>query len=224
MNGIRAVVFDIGETILCEDRMWADWAEHLGVRPAVLFAVLGSVIARRGDHREVFELLRPGFDYEREAASKQQAGTTWRLTPEDLYPDVLPCLQALKNRSLHIGVVGNQPESIASALGCLGLPIDFVTSSEAWGVAKPSPSFFARVAETCGLPPSAIAYVGDRLDNDVMPANAAGFTTVFIRRGPWGYLQGEWPEIDQADHVVESLSEIPVLFDAASTQERVAHA
>jgi FMN phosphatase YigB (HAD superfamily) len=33
-----------------------------------------------------------------------------------------------------------------------------------------------------------VAYVGDRVDNDVEPALAAGMTAVHVRRGPWGYL------------------------------------
>jgi FMN phosphatase YigB (HAD superfamily) len=31
--------------------------------------------------------------------------------------------------------------------------------------------------------------VGDRVDNDVLPAAAAGMVAVHVRRGPWGRLQ-----------------------------------
>ena len=34
-----------------------------------------------------------------------------------------------------------------------------------------------------------LAYVGDRVDNDVLPAAAAGLVAVHVRRGPWGRLQ-----------------------------------
>jgi FMN phosphatase YigB (HAD superfamily) len=50
-----------------------------------------------------------------------------------------------------------------------------------------------RVAELAGAPAAKIAYVGDRIDNDVAPALAAGTVAVRIRRGPWGYVQ-EPPE------------------------------
>ena len=60
--------------------------------------------------------------------------------------------------------------------------------SAAWGLHKPDPAFFARVAAELGLPPAAIAYVGDRVDNDVRPAAAAGMVAVFVRRGPWGWI------------------------------------
>ncbi len=31
-------------------------------------------------------------------------------------------------------------------------------------------------------------YVGDRLDNDIRPAQRFGFGTALIRRGPWGFI------------------------------------
>ena len=59
--------------------------------------------------------------------------------------------------------------------------------SDEMGVAKPSPAFFARALELMGGAPAAdVAYVGDRIDNDVLPAAAAGMRAVWIRRGPWG--------------------------------------
>jgi phosphoglycolate phosphatase-like HAD superfamily hydrolase len=36
--------------------------------------------------------------------------------------------------------------------------------------------------------------------------------TALIRRGPWGYLQAEWPQAAQADAIIDSLSEIPDLL------------
>ena len=66
--------------------------------------------------------------------------------------------------------------------------VDFVGSSTRWGIEKPSREFFSRLVSECGRPPEEIAYVGDRVDNDVEPALAAGMTAVHIRRGPWGHL------------------------------------
>ena len=61
-------------------------------------------------------------------------------------------------------------------------------SSARWGVEKPAPAFFERIVSECGVDEDAIAYVGDRVDNDVEPALAAGMVAVHIRRGPWGHL------------------------------------
>jgi len=44
-----------------------------------------------------------------------------------------------------------------------------------------------------GCAPTEIAYVGDRLDNDIPPALAAGMIAVFVRRGPWGWIDAPTP-------------------------------
>ena len=71
-----------------------------------------------------------------------------------------------------------------------GLPVQFdlIGMSDTWGLHKPDPAFFARIAAELRLAPEEIAYVGDRLDNDVRPAAAAGMVAVFVRRGPWAWI------------------------------------
>lgn len=63
-----------------------------------------------------------------------------------------------------------------------------IGTSDDWGVRKPDPAFFRAVAAVAPCAPGEITYVGDRIDNDLKPARAAGMRTVFIRRGPWGYI------------------------------------
>ena len=91
----------------------------------------------------------------------------------------------------------------------LGFEADIIASSEEWGAAKPAPEFFARLTETAELAAVEIAYVGDRLDNDVLPAMAAGLVGIFLRRGPWGVIHAEWPETAGVDLRIESLDELP---------------
>ena len=202
---VQAVVFDLGETLVDESRSWAAWAEWLGVRPFDLFAVLGATIERREDHRRAFELLRPGFDLERERAAKEAAGRPWGFDASDLYPDALGCLRELRAAGLRIGIVGNQPAVVESMLPELHGTVDVVGSSGRWGVEKPSSAFFERVVTEIGLPAAAIAYVGDRLDNDVLPAMALGMAGVFVVRGPWALVQQSWPEAAQATLTVDAL-------------------
>jgi FMN phosphatase YigB (HAD superfamily) len=66
--------------------------------------------------------------------------------------------------------------------------VDFVGSSARWGVEKPASKFFAQIIEESDADAAEIAYVGDRVDNDIEPALAAGMVAVHVRRGPWGYL------------------------------------
>ena len=206
---IRAVFLDVGETLVDETRSWAAWADWLGVPHLTFFAVLGGVIERGEHHLRAFELVRPGFDYAREEAARSAAGSPAGFDRADLYPDAIPCLDALRAAGYFIGLAGNQTAQFARTIDDLGLPVDAVASSASWGVAKPSPAFFARVADTAGLPPAAIAYVGDRLDNDVLPAVAAGMVGVFLRRGPWGFLHATRPEAAQAHIRLNSLLDLP---------------
>jgi HAD superfamily hydrolase (TIGR01549 family) len=208
MREIDTVVFDVGETLISEDRPWSEWAQWLGVSPAVLFACLGATITAREAHRRAFDLIVPGFDFEREQEAKEAAGHPWDLVAEDFYPDAIPCITELRALNLKIGIAGNQPASVEEMLTEMCLPVDFVIASGSLGVAKPSPAFFEHVAREAERQPQQIAYVGDRLDNDVVPAARAGMLAIFIRRGPWGYIQANWPEIELAHAQIEGLDEV----------------
>jgi FMN phosphatase YigB (HAD superfamily) len=61
------------------------------------------------------------------------------------------------------------------------------------------------LVELAGCTPNELAYVGDRVDNDVIPALTAGLVAVHIRRGPWGRLQ----KAPAQAIVVDSLDEVP---------------
>jgi HAD superfamily hydrolase (TIGR01549 family) len=206
---IRLVVFDVGETLVDESRMWGEWADWLGVTRLTLFAALGAVIAARQHHRQVFDLVHPGIDLRREQQERQSRGDRTRIETRDLYPDVVPVLTRLRAAGLLVGLAGNQPVDAEAELQALGLPVDFVASSERWGVQKPDTAFFRRMVAEAGVAPHETAYVGDRLDNDVLPAIAAGMTGVFIRRGPWGVIHATWPEVTRADLRIGSLEELP---------------
>jgi HAD superfamily hydrolase (TIGR01549 family) len=206
---VRAVFFDVGETLVDETRAWASWASWMGVPTLTLFGVLGAVIERREHHLQAFEILRPGFDVQRERASRDAVGGPADILPEDLYPDARPCLDALKADGYTIGLAGNQLFRSEESLRALDLPADVIASSAALGAEKPSLRFFQRLSETAGAEPAECAYVGDRVDNDVLPAKDAGMVAVFIRRGPWGFLQADWPEATRADIRIDSLAELP---------------
>jgi HAD superfamily hydrolase (TIGR01549 family) len=206
---IRAVFFDIGETLVDETSQWGGWADWLGIPRLTFFAVLGGVIQRGEHHRRVFELLRPGIDVAREQAARVAAGHAEHFDRSDFYPDAIPCLEALRRQGYRIGLAGNQPEGVEELLRAMALPVDLIASSAGWGVEKPSPEFFARVAALAGVPPSSIAYVGDRVDNDVAPAADTGMVAVFLRRGPWGFLQADHPAAARARIRLDSLDALP---------------
>jgi FMN phosphatase YigB (HAD superfamily) len=105
---VRAVWFDVGETLIDESREYGSWADWLGVPRHTFSSVFGAVIARGGDYRDVFQYFRPGFDFAKERQARLDAGVGEYLNGHDLYPDARPCLQALKGAGYFVGIAGNQ--------------------------------------------------------------------------------------------------------------------
>ena len=164
-------------------------------------AAIGALIAAGRSHREAFAILGVPEPTDMPA-----------LRPEDLYPDASPCLAAVREMGLRVGVAANQPDRADEIRRVIGLDLDFVATSAAWGVAKPSPAFFERVAADLALPPAAIAYVGDRVDNDIIPAAAAGMCAIFVRRGPWAWIACPVGFPAEAAYAVEDLRGIPEIL------------
>jgi FMN phosphatase YigB (HAD superfamily) len=210
---VEAVVFDVGEVLVDETRAWSLWADWLEVPRPTFFAALGAVIARGEHHRRVFEVVRPDLaplDLDAARAARRAAGYPEdRFLAEDLYRDAAPCFATLRARGYLLGVAGNQPEQTDDALRAGGVRADFVASSSRYGVEKPSAEFFARVADAAGKATGAIAYVGDRIDNDVRPAAAAGMVAVWLRRGPWAVVQASTEGTSSARIVVNDLATLP---------------
>jgi FMN phosphatase YigB (HAD superfamily) len=189
---LKAVVFDVGETLIDESRLWERAADAAGAPRFTLMGIIGGLAARGEHHRRAWEIL-----------GVERPPVSWGS--EDFYPDALPTLDALRRRGLRVGAVGN---TLTDAEDLLREHVDLVGSSARWGVEKPALAFFERVVSECGAARDEIAYVGDRVDNDIEPALAAGMVAVHVRRGPWGYLNEPPP----AALRVSSLAELPAVL------------
>jgi FMN phosphatase YigB (HAD superfamily) len=209
---ITTVFFDVGGTILDETREFADWADWLGVPRHTFSAVFGAVIARGQGWQEAFRVFRPDFDLAAELDRRAAAGRPETFGEEDLYPDARPCLTALKAQGLVVGLAGNQPAHAEAILRTLDLPVDVIGTSHGWGVDKPAPAFFERLVRAGGGDASSILYVGDRPDNDVRPAVAAGLRTCLIRRGPWGHILDVPAVAAQCLFRIDALDQLPPLI------------
>lgn len=186
---LKAVFFDAGETLVDETGIWQRAADSAGVPRFTVMGLLGGLISRGEHHSRVWQLL-----------DVEQPSSTFR--PEELYADALPCLAKLRSRGLLVGVVGNTPEDFEDVMR---EHVDVVGSSGRWGVEKPAGAFFERIVAEARCAAAEVAYVGDRVDNDVVPALRAGMVAVHLRRGPWGYLHEPPPAALRS----RSLSEVP---------------
>ncbi|MGI9052066.1 MAG: HAD family hydrolase [Ilumatobacteraceae bacterium] len=211
MHEIAAVAFDVGETLIDETRIWSRWADRLGVTRLTMLGVLGAMAALDRPHADAFSIVRPGIDVDAELARwhvDDPGGLRAGFDGDDLYDDVRAALSAVRRSGRQVIFAGNQPPEARAALQAMGLDVDSILISDELGVEKPDPAFFAAVAAVAGLPPARIAYVGDRLDNDVLPARRAGMRTVLLRRGPWGHLHAERADARLADVLTDSLTDL----------------
>lgn len=166
-----------------------------GVAAHVVLAALGVTIALGEEHTELWSHL----------GLPRPAAPVVPYEDDDLYPDAVRCLGTLRATGYTVGVAGNQDALLDAWLRESQLPIDIVGPSASWRVRKPERAFFERMISEAGCDPEELAYVGDRVDNDVLPALAAGIVAVHLRRGPWGQLQATPAGV----LTIDSLSELP---------------
>jgi HAD superfamily hydrolase (TIGR01549 family) len=208
----RWVCLDVGETLIDETRVWSLWADELGVPRLTFLAALGAVIERGGEHRDVFPIFGAD-DWQLRHPSVERA--YGGFTADDLYPDARDAMTALHEAGYRLAIVANQPEARAGQLRAIGIEAEVMAMSEGLGVAKPDGAFYRRALELMGSPdPAAVAYVGDRVDNDVLPSAAAGLRAVWLRRGPWGVIQ-RLPAGVRPALTVDSLGELVERIDEA---------
>jgi FMN phosphatase YigB (HAD superfamily) len=202
--------FDVGETLASEERWLDSWAHWLSAPRPAFFAALGALIEARRPHQEVFSLFCPGIDVAAEREKRSKLGISDHFIAADLYPDALPALQWAKAAGHRIGISGNNSAETEEFARTLGLA-DVVGSAQRWGVAKPDPAFFRRLIAEAGCAPGEIVHIGDRVDNDIVPALRAGLQAIHVARGPWGVVQARWPEA-QGLRRIRSLAELPAML------------
>jgi putative hydrolase of the HAD superfamily len=121
------------------------------------------------------------------------------------YADVIPALWELRERDATVVIASNWDCSLPDWLGPTGILdyVDGVVTSAEVGAAKPNPRVFERALGVAGVEAGDALHVGDKLDNDVEGAAAAGIRAVLLQR------EGDPPAGVEA---IRSLSELPALL------------
>jgi HAD superfamily hydrolase (TIGR01549 family) len=207
----RWVVLDVGETIIDETRIWRAWADELGIPQMTFMSVFGAIVARGQGYQDLAGYFSiDDWRRHREAVDERIGG----FRRDDLYADAIPAIDGLRERGYRVAVIGNQPAERHAELQALGVHPEVMAMSEDMGVMKPDPDFFRVALHLLGdADPDDVAYVGDRIDNDVVPSSAAGMRSIWLRRGPWGVVPTKEPA--EADLIVDSLAELVSRIDEA---------
>ena len=132
----------------------------------------------------------------------------WHKKDEILYSDTTKCLEILSGR-YKIGIIANQSLGTKTRLEQHGILqyIDLVIASAEEGVAKPDKRIFELALNRSNCKPGDAVMIGDRIDNDIVPAKRMGMHTIWIKQG-YGQYWDITDEVEKADCTVHSLMEI----------------
>lgn len=132
----------------------------------------------------------------------------WHKEDEILYSDAAKCLEILSGR-YKIGIIANQSLGTKERLEQHGILqyIDLVIASAEEGVAKPDKRIFEIALNRSNCKPDEAVKVGDRIDNDIVPAKRMGMHTVWIKQG-YGQYWNITDDVEEADCTIHSLIEI----------------
>jgi HAD superfamily hydrolase (TIGR01549 family) len=158
--------------------------------------------------RRLADRFAPGEHEEVVARTRE----LWTYEPEDLQPDVRDGLEALKG-TYRLGILANQQRRIREIMARDGIDgfFELWTISDEVGLDKPDPRIFQHALRLAG-PGARCAFVGDRLDNDVVPARRAGMRAVWMLRGEAPPEPTE-EQLAMADASVRSLLELPAVLE-----------
>nr|WP_299408619.1 HAD family hydrolase [Acaryochloris sp. IP29b_bin.148] len=113
------------------------------------------------------------------AADLNQLYLKHRFEDIELYPDVIPGLDVLKD-FFSIGLLSNG-NGYPEKCGLSGY-FDFVIFSQDIGVEKPHAEIFLSTCRQAGCQPWQLIHIGDSLESDVAGANGVGAISVWLNR------------------------------------------
>lgn len=225
MNGIRAICFDLDNTLWAiepvlerAERILADWMRTRYPRiperfsPADIRAARAALMLELPHQAhdltylslENLARLAESVGYGRDVS--KEAFAVWHAARNQCVPfdDVIPSLEKLKAR-YRLATLTNGNAN----LGTIGIAHHFEVSLNAGtiGCAKPDVRAYGALARALTLDPAHILFVGDEPQADVAGPRNAGMRTVWVNRGG-----NAWPaDLRTADHVIADFHELVTL-------------
>ena len=203
---MKVIFFDVGYTFVNEDAVWekrcreqaqTDEAKKLGLTADDIYHEIEiATLARKPQFRTVIDKF--GF---KEVAP-------YRNELETMYEEAPAVIKALAQK-YELGIIANQLDGLKERLEAFGLLqyFKYIISSWEVQVMKPDIRIFEYALGNANCKPQEACMIGDRLDNDILPAKSLGMKTVWIKQG-FGALQKPESPTEEADYTIEKLTEL----------------
>lgn len=159
---------EISGSEVSEGEFWRIYDEQRQVQGGSLSRTVADRFVPGGDPDQLTELAKRYADY----------------TTTHIYADARPTLEALATR-YKLGAVVNPIDAQTRALRRDGLLeyFDVVTHPAKVDATTPEPRMWEKALEEVGVQANRAVHVGNRMDNDVLPAKEAGLHTIWLLRG-----------------------------------------
>ncbi|MBR3737063.1 MAG: HAD family hydrolase [Lachnospiraceae bacterium] len=206
---MKWIFFDLGATLVDESDVYTSRCE---------FASRQLNISPEAFMNKVYEKAKTSATPIRTAA--KEYGVTlpeWDNSLEKLYEGAYRVVSGLYGK-YRLGIIANQSLGTQERIDHWGIGkfFDVVMASAEAGCAKPDPKIFTAALKKAGCDPAEAFMIGDRLDNDIIPAKRLGMTTIWVRQG-YAIYQSIDDESKRPDYVVDSIDELIGLFEKIGT-------
>ena len=201
LSDIKWIFFDLGSTLI--DETVADTRR-------ILEMISGTDITEEAFREKRFEMIRKGLNGDLSTIDYfGLTKTPWHSEDEVPYPDVVSTLMELKQRGYKLGVIANQNYGTEDRLNNWNLHhfFDVIAASAELRMAKPDSAFFEWALNQADCCPQNAVMVGDRMDNDMAPANRLGMHTVRLLRGLGAYHKPQTDD-EKPEYTISSLAEL----------------
>ena len=209
---MKVLFFDVGYTLVNEDAVWearcreqaqTDEAKKLGLSAADIYHEIEiASISRKPQFRTLID--KYGF---KEVAP-------YRTELETLYNEAPAVIKALSQKH-ELGIIANQLDGLKERLQAFDLLHYFKYIISSWDlkVMKPDIRIFEYALDKTNCSPQETCMIGDRLDNDILPAKSLGMKTVWIKQG-FGALQKPLSKSEEPDYTINNLAELLKIFSS----------
>ncbi|MDR3632655.1 MAG: HAD family hydrolase [Isosphaeraceae bacterium] len=189
----RWVFLDVGNVLLDEDPLtYLSFQRHVAavrrVRPDINFSELLALREARaiaGCPWPVYEAVSTYLDEAQCAAVWKTTACEVRARFDELSPVIAGAAELLDHLAprYRLGLIANQGPECRARLRSLGWleRFEVLAFSEELGWSKPDPRLFLHALKAAGAEPAECLMVGDRLDNDLVPAQGLGLATAWLR-------------------------------------------
>ncbi len=198
---IKWLFFDVSTTLVDEEKAY----DH-----RVLDIIKDTNISFEEFDNKRIELAKRGLDGNSAAIKHfNLIKTPWHSEDEVLFKDTIDVLEYLKSKSYKLGIIANQKKGLEKRLDEFGILkyFELVIASEEVGISKPNKEILIITISKVNCIPQECVMIGDRLDNDIIPAKQIGMKTIWIRQGLAKY-QDKLIGISNSDHIIDSLIEL----------------